>query len=183
MSKIGRQPVKIPENVNAILTGGTVAVTGPKGNLKLDLKPEVQVTIKDGQILVTVKKADKFSRALHGLTKALIANMVAGVSEGFTKKLELVGTGYRVQQQGKDLRFSLGFSHEVPFPSPEGIELKADGQNKIIVSGTDRQLVGQTAADIRSLRPPEPYKGKGIRYEGEVVRRKAGKQVKAAGAA
>lgn len=180
MSKIGRQPVPIPEKVTAKIAGDILEISGPKGNLTLTVHPEVTVAIEANQLVVRAKKSDKFSRSLHGLTKALIANMVEGVTQGFEKRLELVGTGYRVQQQGKNLRFSLGFSHEVEFPTPEGVEVKAEGQNKIVVTGSNKQLVGQAAADIRALRSPEPYKGKGIRYEGEVVRRKAGKQVKAA---
>ena len=180
MSKIGRQPVSIPESVKISESKGTVKVFGPKGTLELQVRPEVRVEIKDNQVVVTIKKQDKLSRGLYGLTRSLIANMVIGVTEGFEKTLVLEGTGYRVHQQGKNLKFSLGFSHEIDFEAPEGIEIKAEDQKKVIVSGIDKEKVGQVAANIRDLRPPEPYKGKGIRYEGEKVRRKAGKQVKTA---
>lgn len=180
MSRIGRQPVKIPEGVTVEVAGGALSVSGPKGKLSLVLRPEVQVTVADTQATVGVKKQDKFSRSLHGLVRSLLANMVRGVTQGFQRRLELVGTGYRVKQEGKGLQFSLGLSHPIDFPAPEGVELKADGQNKVMVSGINKQLVGQAAANIRHLRPPEPYKGKGIRYEGEVVKRKVGKQAKAA---
>jgi len=179
MSRVGKQPVMIPDKVTVKVTGGVVEVTGPKGNLSLTLRPEVQVEASDDQVKVTIKKEDKLSKGLFGLTRSLIANMVLGVTEGFEKRLELVGTGYRVKQQGKGLQFSLGLSHPVDFQPPEEVEVKAEGQNKVVVSGIGKQLVGQAAANIRALRPPEPYKGKGIRYEGEIVRRKVGKQAKA----
>jgi large subunit ribosomal protein L6 len=180
MSRIGRQPVPIPEGVTVQTAAGEVEVKGPKGVLKIALRPEVTVTVAGTQVQVTVKKQDKQSRSLHGLTRSLIKNMVVGVTQGFEKRLELVGTGYRVKQEGKNLQFSLGLSHPVDFQAPEGVVLVADGQNKVVVTGNDKQLVGQAAANIRALRPPEPYKGKGIRHEGEIVKRKAGKQAKAA---
>ena len=132
------------------------------------------------EVQVAIKKQDKLSRSLHGLIRSLIKNMVIGVTQGFKRRLELVGTGYRVKQEGRNLQFSLGLSHPVDFQAPEGVTLVADGQNKVVVTGNDKQLVGQTAANIRALRPPEPYKGKGIRHEGETVKRKSGKQAKAA---
>lgn len=179
MSRVGKEPVKIPEGVTVQVTSGEVEIKGTKGSLKLNLRPEVKVKVEDDQIKVEVTKKDKFTRSLHGLTRSLLANMVIGVTSGFEKRLELVGTGYRVSQKGKDLQFSLGLSHQVDFEPPEGVELKADGQNKVIVTGLDKQLVGQVAANVRALKPPEPYKGKGIRYQGEMVQRKAGKQAKA----
>ena len=179
MSKIGTQPISIPEGVKIEISGGQVVILGPKGELKLKTRPEVKVEIVKDKVEVGIKKKDKLSRSLHGLTRSLINNMIEGVTRGFEKKLELVGTGYRVYKEEDNLRFSLGFSHDIDFKPPEGIELKTEGQNKVMVSGIDKQLVGQTAANIRALRPPEPYKGKGIRYEDEVVRRKVGKQAKA----
>lgn len=180
MSKIGRLPITIPVSVTLTLNGSMVSVKGPKGELAYELKPKITAELKDNQLIITRGGEDKTMRALHGLTRALIANMVTGVSTGFTKNLELVGTGYRARLQGKTLILSLGYSHEIEFVPPAGIDLKVENTNLITVSGADIQSVGQVAAVIRSYRKPEPYKGKGIRYAGEVVRRKAGKAAKAA---
>lgn len=180
MSRVGVKPIDIPQEAKVSLSGSQMVVKGPKGELELNIRPEVEAAVADGKVVVKIKKQDKLSRSLHGLTRSLIANILVGVTEGFEKRLVLVGTGYRAHPEGKDLRFSLGFSHDIEFKAPAGIELKTEGQDKVIVSGIDKQLVGQTAANIRDLRKPEPYKGKGIRYENEVVRRKVGKQAKAA---
>ena len=178
MSRIGRQPVSIPENVTVKIEKNEVKVVGPKGELIQAIRSEIKVEIKDNQVLVTPKKESKVARSLHGLIRTLIANMIHGVTEGWSKTLKLVGTGYRVQKEGEKIVLSLGFSHPVEFKPIEGIELEVEGKETIKVSGIDKALVGQVAALIRSARPPEPYKGKGIRYEGEVVRRKPGKAAK-----
>lgn len=175
MSRIGQQPVSIPEGVTVKIDDGQVIVIGPKGELSQSVRPELKVTLQDNQILVTRKKDDRLSRSLHGLTRALIANLIIGVTEGFSKTLKLVGTGYRVQDKEGKLALSLGFSHPVIIKPVEGIELEVEGNDTIVVSGIDKALVGQTAAEIRAVRPPEPYKGKGIRYEGEKVKKKPGK--------
>lgn len=182
MSKIGRLPITIPTSVTLTITGDVVNVKGSKGELNYTLKPKIKLELTGDQLVITRTSEDKPVRALHGLTRALIANMVKGVSEGFTKNLELVGTGYRARLAGTKLILSLGYSHEIEFVPPKGVEIKVEGTNVIIVSGYDIQAVGQVAAVIRSYRKPEPYKGKGIRYAGEVVRRKAGKAAKAAAA-
>lgn len=182
MSKIGRLPITIPSGVTATIAGNTVTVKGQKGELTYELKPKIKAELVGDQLTITRASEDKPVRALHGLTRALLANMVKGVSVGFTKNLELVGTGYRARMSGTKLILSLGYSHEIEFVPPKGIEIKVEGTGVIIVSGFDIQAVGQAAAVIRSYRKPEPYKGKGIRYAGEVVRRKAGKAAKAAAA-
>lgn len=182
MSKIGRLPLTIPPNVTLTLDGANITVKGPKGELSYTMKPKIKAELTGDQLVITRDSEDKPVRALHGLTRALLANMVKGVSDGFTKNLELVGTGYRARMSGKTLVLSLGYSHDIEFAPPAGIEIKVEGTNVIIVSGYDNQAVGQVAAVIRSYRKPEPYKGKGIRYAGEVVRRKAGKAAKAAAA-
>lgn len=182
MSKIGRLPITIPTSVTLTINGSVVTVKGAKGELSYTVKPKIKLELTGDQLVVTRTSEDKPVRALHGLTRALIANMVKGVSDGFTKKLELVGTGYRAKLAGSKLVLSLGYSHEIEFVAPAGIEIKVEGTNVIIISGYDIQAVGQVAAVIRSYRKPEPYKGKGIRYAGEVVRRKAGKAAKAAAA-
>jgi large subunit ribosomal protein L6 len=175
MSRIGKQPVEIPSGVQVQVDGQRISVRGPKGELLRDAHPDIRIQLEDGKVTVTRPSDSPFHRALHGLTRALIANMVAGVSNGFTRTLELQGVGYRAQQMGKNIQVAVGYSHPVDVPAPQGIELEVEGTNRIHVRGIDKELVGQTAAEIRSLRPPEPYKGKGIRYEGEYVRRKAGK--------
>ncbi len=182
MSKIGKLPITIPSGVSVTITPDLVTVKGPKGELKQAVNHMIKV-VQDGETLqVTRASEDKPVRALHGMTRSILANMIKGVTEGFSKNLELVGTGYRARLAGKNLILSLGFSHEIEYAPPEGIELKVENTNLITVSGFDLQAVGQAAAVIRSYRKPEPYKGKGIRYAGEVVRRKAGKATKAAAA-
>lgn len=175
MSRIGRKPISIPDNVSVEVTNSQVVVKGPKGELKAPVLDRLSVGVKDGQVWVSRQDEDKHTRSCHGLQRSLINNHVLGVSQGFEKTLKLVGTGYRVKQQGQGLSLTLGFSHPVIIEPVEGIEFKVEGNDTIQVLGIDKQLVGQTSANIRSKRPPEPYKGKGIRYLGEVVRRKVGK--------
>ncbi|MBT1035521.1 50S ribosomal protein L6 [Canibacter sp. lx-45] len=175
MSRIGKLPITVPGSVTVTLNGQSVSVKGPKGELQLNAPEPIKVALEDGQILVTRPNDERESRALHGLTRSLIANNIIGVTEGFAKSLEVVGTGYRVQQKGTGIELALGFSHPVVFNSPEGVTVTVEGNNKIHVSGIDKQAVGEVAANIRKLKKPEPYKGKGIRYAGEVVLRKAGK--------
>jgi large subunit ribosomal protein L6 len=175
MSRVGRQPIGIPAQVEVRIEGSRVTVKGPNGELARDFDPAMRIHLEDGQVLVTRRSDEPRHRALHGLTRTLIANMVQGVHQGFTKTLELHGVGYRAQQQGPSVQFSVGFSHTVEKTPPPGITLEVEGTGRVHVRGIDKQLVGQVAAEIRRIRPPEPYKGKGIRYEGEYVRRKAGK--------
>lgn len=183
MSRIGRTPVVLPQGVTLRVEGDVIAVSGPKGELKEKLQRGIVVEIKDGTVIVSRKDDQKQTKAFHGLVRSLIANMTEGVTTGFTKRLEMVGTGYRAALQGTVLTLSVGFSHQVRIDQPAGITFAVEGNNKIVVSGISKHDVGQIAANIRRVRPPEPYKGKGIKYEGEVIRRKAGKAVKAAGAA
>jgi large subunit ribosomal protein L6 len=178
MSRIGRQPITIPEEVQLNLEGNRVFVKGPKGELREPTFPELDIKIKDQKVHITRKADDDKSRALHGLLRSLIANAIKGVMEGYKKHLELVGTGYRVKKEGENLVLTLGFSHPVIVKSIEGVSLEAKGQKEIIVAGIDKQRVGQVAANIRKLKKPEPYKGKGIRYKDEVVRIKPGKAAK-----
>lgn len=176
MSRVGKKPVPVPEKVKVNVAGTTVNVEGPKGKLSMSHHPLVKVEVKDGVVQVTRPNESNEARALHGLTRALIANMVTGVSQGFTRELEIQGVGYRAEVKGKQLQMSLGFSHQVQFPLPDGVTATVDDRKtKITLSGIDRQLVGATAAKLRSIRPPEPYGGKGVRYSDEVVRRKEGK--------
>jgi len=175
VSRIGQQPIKIPENVEVDYRQAVLVVKGPKGELKQKVRPALRVEISQGEIRVNRKKNDKFSRSLHGLTRSLIANMVDGVTKGYSKTLKLVGTGYRVKKEGEKLVLSLGFSHPVIIEPIKGIEFEVKGNDVIKISGIDKGLVGQVAAKIRQIRPPEPYKGKGIRYQDEEVRRKPGK--------
>ncbi|EJF47768.1 50S ribosomal protein L6 [Actinomyces massiliensis] len=176
MSRIGRLPVPVPTGVDVTITGNDVTVKGPKGTLSRTIAQQLSVTRQeDGSILVTRPDDERESRSLHGLSRTLINNMVVGVTEGYSKQLEIVGTGYRVVQKGTGIELSLGFSHTVSVDAPEGVELKVDGNLKIIVSGISKEQVGEVAANIRKIRPPEPYKGKGVRYAGENVRRKVGK--------
>jgi large subunit ribosomal protein L6 len=179
MSRVGKNPIPVPQGVEVRIDGPTVTVKGPKGELSRELNPEMRVEQSDGQVVVSRPSDQPRHRAMHGLTRTLVANMVAGVSTGFTKTLELQGVGYRAQMQGSDLVLAVGYSHPVHVAPPPGIEFEVDGTTKIIVKGINREDVGQTAADVRKIRPPEPYKGKGIRYQGEYVRRKAGKAGKA----
>lgn len=181
MSRIGKLPVAVPSGVNVTVDDGEVLVKGPKGELRQRILADVvEVRLEDGRVIVGRKGDAKAYRSAHGLTRTLIANMVEGVSKGFRKSLEISGVGYRVAKSGDKLTLSLGFSHPVAFEAPKGVALSVEGQNKIHVEGIDKQAVGQVAADIRRLRKPEPYKGKGIRYEGERVRKKLGKAGKAA---
>ncbi len=181
MSLIGKTPIKIEQGVSVELSANKALVKGPKGELTVALRPEIKVFEKEGELLVEPRNESlQGVKAYHGLTRSLLANALEGVSKGFQKDLEIVGMGYRVAKKGNDLEFALGFSHSVLFKAPEGITLEAPDQSKVSVKGISKYLVGQTAANIRKLRKPEPYKGKGIRYAGEVVRRKAGKAGKAA---
>ncbi|MEB4614308.1 50S ribosomal protein L6 [Leucobacter sp. M11] len=175
MSRIGKLPIAVPGGVNVTVAGSSVTVKGPKGELALTVASPIQVAVEEGQVLVTRPDDERESRALHGLTRTLIFNNIVGVTEGYAKQLEVHGTGYRVVAKGQSLELALGFSHPVVVNAPEGITLEVEGNNKITVRGIDKQAVGETAANIRKLKRPEPYKGKGIRYAGEVVRRKAGK--------
>lgn len=175
MSRIGKQPIPIPSSVKVQIEGASVTVRGPKGELHREIHPEIRAGVEDGQLIVTRPSDLAQHRALHGLTRALLANMVTGVDAGFAKTLELHGVGYRAQQMGSNIQLAVGFSHTVDVTAPPGINLEVDGTSRIHVRGIDKELVGQVAAEIRRIRPPEPYKGKGIRYEGEHVRRKAGK--------
>jgi large subunit ribosomal protein L6 len=176
MSRIGRKPIPVPDAVSVELSPGRVAVKGPKGELAQVLSTDMKVEQSDGTLTVERPTNRGEHRALHGLTRSLIANMVEGVTEGFEKRLEIQGVGYRAQLKGKNLELALGYSHPVSIEAPEGIDFEVPQPTEIIVSGIDKQLVGQVAADIRKRRPPEPYKGKGIRYRGEHVMRKVGKR-------
>lgn len=175
MSRIGRMPIAIPAGVTVTVNGSEVSVKGPKVELKRTVHPHMTVTVEGSEIHVTRPNDEKQNRALHGLTRSLIHNMVVGVTEGFKKELDVNGVGYRVQKTGKDLVMNLGYSHQVVMPEIDGITIECPNANKIIVSGPDKQKVGQFAAEIREKRPPEPYKGKGIKYSDEVIRRKEGK--------
>ena len=181
MSRIGRKPVHILKGVKVEVKNGSVKVAGPKGELTAAIHPDVTVEVKGEDVLVSRHSDLKEQRSLHGLFRALIANMVTGVTTGFIRKLELVGVGYRAELKGKVLQLALGYSHPIVFRAPDSIKIEAPTQTSIIISGIDKQLVGLVAAKIRSLRPPEPYKGKGIKYEGEYIRRKAGKTAATAG--
>jgi large subunit ribosomal protein L6 len=175
MSRIGKKPVQVPDKVKVEISGTNVTVTGPKGTLSLDHHPRMKVFMEESEIKIQRPSDSKTNRSLHGLTRALINNMIVGVTEGFKKNLEILGVGYRAEPRGKGIQFLLGYSHPIIVIPPPGITIELEGNNKIQVSGIDKQMVGEVTAKIRSLRPPEPYKGKGIRYEGEEVRRKAGK--------
>ena len=175
MSRIGRKPIPLPKGVEIKIDGSLISVKGSKGTLEMQVMPQINVTQEDADLIVTRQSEIKTVRAAHGMTRAILNNMVTGVNSGFEKVLEIVGVGYRAQMQGKNLVLSLGFSHPVELVPPEGIEFACESPIKIVVRGIDRQVVGQVAANIRGYRPPEPYKGKGIRYSGEYVIRKAGK--------
>jgi len=175
MSRIGLAPIAVPKGVDITINGQVVNVKGSKGTLEVELPEPITATVEDDEIKVSRPDDDRKNRALHGLARSLVNNAVVGVTEGYTKKMEIFGVGYRVQQKGKDLEFSLGYSHPILIKAPEGITFAVDGATKLSVSGIDKQLVGQVAAYIRRLRKDDPYKGKGIRYDGEQVRRKVGK--------
>ena len=175
MSRIGRKPINIPAGVEVKIDGSCVTVKGPKGTLSQTFQPSMNIAVEGAEIVVTRPNDEKQNRALHGLTRTLINNMVFGVTEGFKKELDVNGVGYRVQKQGKNLVMNLGFSHQVVVSETEDIKIEVPAPNKIIILGADKQKVGQFAAEVREKRPPEPYKGKGIKYVDEVVRRKEGK--------
>jgi large subunit ribosomal protein L6 len=175
MSRIGKRPIALPKNVTATLEGQTIKVKGPRGELERRLNPAMRVAIEDGNIVVSRPSDESEHKALHGLTRALVANMVEGVTKGFQKQLDIVGVGYRAETRPYGLQLALGYSHPVEYRAPKGIKLTAPQPTQIVVEGADKEMVGQVAAEIRSLRPPEPYKGKGIKYAGEQIRRKAGK--------
>jgi large subunit ribosomal protein L6 len=182
VSRVGRKPITIPKGVKVERNGTGITVHGPKGELQAVVHPDIAVEVKGDTITVSRSSDAKPHRALHGLWRANIQNMITGVTSGYAKKLELVGVGYRAELKGKKLQLLLGFSHPIVFAPPEGVKLEVPAQTNITVSGIDKQLVGLVAAKIRSFRPPEPYKGKGVKYEGEYIRRKAGKAAAASGA-
>ena len=175
MSRIGRMPITVPSGVEVSITGQNVSVKGPKGSLAISVPAPIQVSQADGVITVARPNEERVTRSLHGLSRTLVANMVEGVTNGYSLTINIVGVGYRVAEKGKDLEFQLGYSHPITFPAPEGITYKVESPTKLIISGIDKQLVGETAAKVKKLRKADPYKGKGLRLEGEVVRRKAGK--------
>jgi len=176
MSRIGKQPIELPASVSVSLSPGRVMVNGPLGELSQDVPVRMKIEQSDGVITVTRPTERGDDRALHGLTRSLIANMVEGVTKGFEKRLELQGVGYRAAMQGADLRLDVGYSHPVVIKAPQGISFEVPTQTEVVVKGVNKQQVGQLAAEVRKVRPPEPYKGKGIRYQGEYVRRKVGKR-------
>lgn len=175
MSRIGKKPIDLPKGVQVSVSGRTVQVKGPKGTLSREIHPSVDVVLEGGTVKVAVRTDAGDNNRFHGLTRTLVNNMVLGVAEGFSTRLKLVGVGYRAAMNGKSLSLTLGFSHPVNFEPPAGIELKVDGQTTVVVSGPDKELVGRIAASIRGYRPPEPYHGKGVRYEDEVIQTKVGK--------
>jgi large subunit ribosomal protein L6 len=175
VSRIGRMPIQVPSGVDVTIDGRAVTVKGPKGTLNLTLAEPITIRSDDAALIVERPDDERASKALHGLSRTLVANMVVGVTEGYTKTLEIVGTGYRVQARGSDLEFALGFSHPVVVPAPDGVTFAVEAPTRFTVTGIDKQKVGQIAANLRRLRRPDPYKGKGVRYQGETIRRKAGK--------
>lgn len=175
MSRVGKKPIEIPSGVTVTLDGNTATVKGPKGELTRSFSPDITINIEENVINITRPSDAKEHRALHGTTRALLSNMVEGVSKGYEKALELIGVGYRAQKQGNKLVLSVGYSHPVEFEAEDGLEIEVPSNTKVVVKGTSKERVGALAANIRAVRPPEPYKGKGIRYEGEYVRRKEGK--------
>jgi large subunit ribosomal protein L6 len=181
MSRVGRLPIVIPQGVAVDVTGNHVVVSGPKGSLERDITPQLSIVSEDGRVRVERPADDKRSRELHGLTRTLINNMVVGVTEGYRRGLEIQGVGYRAQLVGRKLQLNLGYSHAIEIDPPEGITFEVENPTRVAVSGIDKELVGRIAAQVRSTRKPEPYKGKGVRYAGEVVRRKAGKAGKVGG--
>ncbi|AOY56475.1 50S ribosomal protein L6 [Candidatus Rhodoluna planktonica] len=178
MSRIGKLPIPVPAGVEVKIDGATIEVKGPKGTLSHEVPAPISVVLEDGNLVVSRPDDERNSRSLHGLTRTLIANNIQGVTQGFTKGIEIVGTGYRVTAKGADIEFALGYSHPILVKAPEGIKFEVEGNTKLTVSGISKQAVGEVAANLRKLRKPEPYKGKGVRYAGEVVRRKAGKSGK-----
>jgi large subunit ribosomal protein L6 len=176
MSRIGRKPIPVPPGVEVQIAPGRVSVKGPNGQLEERISPDMTVTLEDGQLVVTRPSDRSEHRALHGLTRSLVANMVTGVTDGFQRRLEIQGVGYRAALRGSDLEMQLGFSHPVSVPAPDGITFEVPAPTQVVVRGISKQQVGEVAAQIRKWRPPEPYKGKGIRYEGEQVQRKVGKR-------
>jgi large subunit ribosomal protein L6 len=180
MSRIGKQPIEIPSGVEVAIDGTRVTVKGPRGSLEQTFHREIRILQEDGSLRVERPSDEGFHRSLHGLTRTLLNNMVEGVTKGYEKRLEIVGVGYRATLKGKDIELAVGFSHPVTVEAPEGIEFEVPAPNRITVRGNDKQAVGELAANIRKVRKPEPYKGKGIRYEGEYVRKKAGKAAKGA---
>lgn len=181
MSRVGQAPIPVPDGVSVSVTAEQIHVNGPRGELHRAIPEGIAVNVNDGEIVVSREKETGEVRALHGLVRSLIANMVQGVTQGYEKALEIHGVGYRVAKQGNDLEFAVGFSHPVKKAAPAGIEYDVPSPTRIVVKGIDKELVGQIAAEIRAIKKPEPYKAKGIRYEGEYIRRKAGKAAKAAG--
>ncbi|HEX9313356.1 MAG TPA: 50S ribosomal protein L6 [Actinomycetota bacterium] len=180
MSRIGKEPIAVPAGVDVSVDGSRVSVKGPRGQLQQSFHPDMRILLVDGTVRVERPSDERDHRSLHGLTRTLIANMVEGVTQGYEKRLEIVGVGYRAVLKGADLELAVGFSHPVSFRPPEGIEFEVPAPNRIVIRGIDKQLVGEIAANVRKARKPEPYKGKGIRYEGEHVRKKAGKAAKGA---
>ena len=176
MSRIGKKPVPLPKGVTASVEGRTVKVKGPKGELKVTLVDDVDVVLEDGSVVVSPREGYERARAMWGMSRTLVNNLVVGVTQGFTEKLEINGVGYRAAVQGKALNLQLGFSHDVAYPIPEGIQIVAEKPTALTISGVDKQLVGQVAAEIRAYRPPEPYKGKGVKYASEHILRKEGKK-------
>jgi large subunit ribosomal protein L6 len=175
MSRIGRKPVPVPNGVTVTVNGNTISVKGPKGELSRKLHPDMQVAVENGTVNVTRPSDEQNHRALHGLTRSLIANMVEGVTQGYRKQLEITGVGYKAEVKPFGLQLALGFSHPVEYRAPAGIKLSAPQPTAVVIEGADKEKVGQVAAEIRALRKPEPYKGKGVKYQGEQIRRKAGK--------
>ncbi len=178
MSRVGKQPIAVPKGVTVTIGDGMITVKGPKGSANRSLDPSIEVALTDDCIVVSPKEQTPHARAMYGTTRALIANMVTGVTTGFTSQLEIVGVGYRAQLKGKTLVLNIGFCHPVEIEAPEGVDISCPDQTHVVISGIDKQQVGHLASVIRAVRKPEPYKGKGIRYQGEVVRRKAGKAAK-----
>jgi large subunit ribosomal protein L6 len=175
MSRIGKKPVSVPKGVSVDLQGSTVAVKGPRGELRRSLHPEMKLALSDGVFTVERPSEDKRHKALHGLTRTLVQNMVEGVSKGFSKTLEIQGVGYKAEAKPYGVNLIVGYSHPVKYEAPKGIKISVENNTVVKIEGADKEVVGQVAAELRSVRPPEPYKGKGIRYQGEQVRRKAGK--------
>ena len=175
MSRIGKRPIPLPKGVTVTVEGNTVKVKGPKGELQRTVHPELKIALENGELTVTRPSDEARHKALHGLSRTLVANMIEGTAKGFQKTLELVGVGYKAEKRPYGLQLALGFSHPIEYKAPKGITLSAPQPTQIVIDGADKEIVGQVAAEIRSLRPPEPYKGKGVKYQGEQIRRKAGK--------